>query len=65
MSGGSSGTKAINGTLLAELAAIIDNLTEFTGNKIRKLAYVESIPMLNSLLERLRYPKQVRHLAVK
>ena len=52
-------------TLPAELVVIIDNLTEFKGDKDKLLAYMESVPMLDSLLDRLRDPSQVRDLAVK
>ena len=58
------GDKRLDG-LLAELVAIIDNLTKFKGDKDNLLSYMQSVPRLNSLLERLRDPDQVRDLAVK
>ena len=51
--------------LPAELVAIIDNLTKFKRDKDKLLSYMQSVPRLNSLLERLRDPNQVRDLAVK
>ena len=51
--------------LPAELVAIIDNLAKFKGEKDKLLSYMQSVPRLNSLLERLRDPDQVRDLAVK
>ncbi|KAF9651852.1 hypothetical protein BDM02DRAFT_3068315, partial [Thelephora ganbajun] len=48
-----------------ELIAIIDNLTKFKEDKDKLLSYMQSVPRLNSLLEYLRDPKQVRDLAVK
>ena len=52
-------------TLPAELIAIIDNLTKFKRDKDKLLSYMQSVPRLNSLLERLRDPNVVRDLAVK
>jgi len=51
--------------LPAELVAIIDNLAKFKGEKDKLLSYMQSVPRLNSLLEHLRDPDQVRDLAVK
>jgi pentatricopeptide repeat protein len=48
-----------------ELVAIIDNLAKFKRDKDKLLSYMQSVPRLNSLLERLRDRDQVRDLAVK
>lgn len=51
--------------LPAELVVIIDNLTKFKGDKDKLLSYMQSVPRLNTLFERLRDPNQVRDLAVR
>ena len=51
--------------LPTELLAIIDNLTKFKGDKDKLLSYVQSVPRLNSLFDRLRDPNQVRDLAIE
>ena len=51
--------------LPAELVAIIDSLTKFKGDKDKLLSYMQSVPRLNSLFERLRDPNHVRDLAAK
>ena len=51
--------------LPAELVVIIDNLAEFKRDKDKLLSYMQSVPRLDALLERLRDPGQVRGLAVK
>jgi pentatricopeptide repeat protein len=50
--------------LPAELIAIIDNFAKFKGDKDKLLSHMQSVPRLDSLLERLRDPKKVRNLAV-
>jgi len=57
------GDKAVD-ALPAELVAIIDNFTKFKGDKDKLLSYMQSVPRLNSLFERLRDQNQVRDLAV-
>jgi len=51
--------------LPAELVAAIDNLAKFKRDKDKLLSYIQSVPRLNPLLERLRDRDQVRDLAVK
>ena len=51
--------------LPAELIAAIDNLAKFKRDKDKLLSYIQSVPKLNPLLERLRDRDQVRDLAVK
>ena len=51
--------------LPAELVAAIDNLVKFKRDQDKLLSYMQSIPRLNPLLERLRDREQVRDLAVK
>jgi len=50
--------------LPAELVAIIDDFTKFKGDKENLLSYMQFVPRLNSLFERLRDPNQARELAV-
>ena len=52
-------------TLPTELVAIIDDLTKNKEDKGKLLSQMQSVPRLNSLLERLRDPKQVHGLAMK
>ena len=55
-------------TLWSELAPIVDGFTKFegsVGDRDKRLSYLQSIPRLNSLLERLRDPNKVRDIAVK
>ena len=48
-----------------ELVAVLDNFIKYEEDKDTLLSYMQSAPRLNSFLERLRDPNQVRDLAAK
>ena len=53
------------GAIPVELVAIIDNHAKYGGDIDKLLSYMQSVPMSNALLKRLRDRNQARDLAVK